>query len=186
MIDGTKERESYALEGRFKDMVTTDKTKGLRLSKREEERQQLQQQQAPQGSFGQINWQQPQLGPGGLDPVEVFNFLPPALQEPLRQNSFDQFTAALQAMQKEESDYYLNGCVGSGIWVTGDQLAIAAVAAATSAALDPAEVLESLPPAMVSQGKKCLGSYLSRISHTLIFCRRRPFECRILIGSMRY
>uniref|UniRef100_A0A7R9YE37 Hsp90 chaperone protein kinase-targeting subunit n=1 Tax=Pinguiococcus pyrenoidosus TaxID=172671 RepID=A0A7R9YE37_9STRA len=57
------------------------------------------------------------LGPGGLDPVEVFDSLSPALQEAFESRDTEKLKAALEAMPMEEAQSTLQRCIDSGLWV---------------------------------------------------------------------
>mmetsp|Transcript_24779 Transcript_24779/g.60873 ORF Transcript_24779/g.60873 Transcript_24779/m.60873 type:complete len:369 (+) Transcript_24779:77-1183(+) len=151
MVDDTEERESYALEGRFKFEI--DKTKGLKLSEytffASETVGKL------RGMFAQeINWNE--LGPGGYDPNEVFGALPTEMADAFQQQDFDKLESCLQAMPEEEAIYYLDGCINSGLWWTEERVAELQLQqeeyqqqqAAGSGGLDPMEVWETLPPMM--------------------------------------
>ena len=162
MIDGTKERESYALEGRFKFEI--DETKGLRLSElaavsgRSNESQDLN----IIGDFG--NWQPGIAGPGGYDPMEVFQALPPAMADAFRNRNSAQLSAALAGMDREEAEYYMQGCIDGGLWVqqqaTQQQQQPQQLG---PGGLDPYEVLETLPPAMAEAFRKQDLELLNRV-----------------------
>ena len=57
------------------------------------------------------------LGPGGLDPVEVFESLPENVQEAFQSKDTEKLQAALQALPLEEAKKILKDCVDSGLWV---------------------------------------------------------------------
>ena len=146
MIDGTEERESYALEGRFKFEIDT--TKGLKLSALPGSKSKLW-----EGSFGNklgyfeenIDWNgQRQLGPGGYDPLDVVNALPPQLQEAFKNRDYQMLNAALMQIPREEAEYYLNGCMEGGLWCQPKTLE----QRLGPGGYDPFEVLNVLPPAI--------------------------------------
>lgn len=56
------------------------------------------------------------LGPGGLDPLEVFESLPVSMQEAFESREKDRLQAALMEMTPEEAEYHLKRCVDSGLW----------------------------------------------------------------------
>mmetsp|Transcript_35330 Transcript_35330/g.59993 ORF Transcript_35330/g.59993 Transcript_35330/m.59993 type:complete len:453 (-) Transcript_35330:60-1418(-) len=56
------------------------------------------------------------LGPGGLDPVEVFESLPESMQEAFESREKEKLEAALRAMPPEEMEYHMNRCIASGLW----------------------------------------------------------------------
>jgi cell division cycle protein 37 len=56
------------------------------------------------------------VGPGGLDPVEVFDAMPTALQECFSSGDVDKLVAVAQSMPHEEFEYHFNRCKQSGLW----------------------------------------------------------------------
>lgn len=56
------------------------------------------------------------LGPGGLDPVEVFESLPESLQEAFESRTKEKLEEALRAMTQEEVQYHMKRCVDCGLW----------------------------------------------------------------------
>ena len=56
------------------------------------------------------------VGPGGLDPAEVFPSLPTVLQEAFGERSVDALKAALQTMSPEDANYHMQRCIDSGLW----------------------------------------------------------------------
>jgi len=60
---------------------------------------------------------QKRLGPGGLDPVEVFDSLPSKLQECFEKKDIPLLQETLLAMPKEDAEKYLKQCIDSGLWV---------------------------------------------------------------------
>jgi len=56
------------------------------------------------------------LGPGGLDPVEVFESLPESMQEAFESREKERLVAALEAMPPDEAEYHMKRCVDSGLW----------------------------------------------------------------------
>lgn len=56
------------------------------------------------------------LGPGGLDPIEVFESLPKELQEAFESREMDQLKAALTGMKPEDAQYHMKRCEDSGLW----------------------------------------------------------------------
>uniref|UniRef100_A0A6U3R563 Hsp90 chaperone protein kinase-targeting subunit n=1 Tax=Ditylum brightwellii TaxID=49249 RepID=A0A6U3R563_9STRA len=59
------------------------------------------------------------MGPGGLDPVEVFESLPQSMQEAFESREVDKLKEALMAMNPEEAEYHMKRCVDSGLWNEG-------------------------------------------------------------------
>lgn len=60
------------------------------------------------------------LGPGGLDPVEVFDSLPPEFQEAFQSRDVEQLQAALHALPLEQAKKIMKDCQDSGLWVAGN------------------------------------------------------------------
>ena len=56
------------------------------------------------------------LGPGGLDPIEVFESLPVQLQEAFESREMDQLKAAIAAMTPKDAAYHMRRCEDSGLW----------------------------------------------------------------------
>jgi len=59
------------------------------------------------------------MGPGGLDPVEVFESLPVAMQEAFESREVDRLKEALMQMSPEEAEMHMKRCVDSGLWNEG-------------------------------------------------------------------
>lgn len=64
---------------------------------------------------------QKRLGPGGLDPVEVFESLPPELQKCFEEKDIPMLQQVLGTMPEEEARGYLKKCVDSGLWIPNAQ-----------------------------------------------------------------
>jgi len=60
---------------------------------------------------------QKRLGPGGVDPVEVYESLPKKLQECFDTKDVSMLQEALTSMPEEEARYHLKRCIDSGLWV---------------------------------------------------------------------
>lgn len=56
------------------------------------------------------------LGPGGLDPLEVFESLPESMQEAFESREKAKLESALKAMPPDEAEYHMKRCVESGLW----------------------------------------------------------------------
>ena len=56
------------------------------------------------------------LGPGGLDPLEVFESLPESMQIAFESREKEKLEAALRAMTPEEASYHMKRCIDSGLW----------------------------------------------------------------------
>ncbi len=59
------------------------------------------------------------LGPGGLDPVEVFESLPASMQEAFESRDTEQLKKALMEMSPQDAEMHLKRCVDSGLWNEG-------------------------------------------------------------------
>ncbi|XP_070712386.1 hsp90 co-chaperone Cdc37-like, partial [Pempheris klunzingeri] len=57
------------------------------------------------------------LGPGGLDPHEVFGQLPEELQKCFEERNIDLLKETLEKMNVEDAHRYMNMCVDSGLWL---------------------------------------------------------------------
>ncbi|XP_028409108.1 hsp90 co-chaperone Cdc37-like isoform X2 [Dendronephthya gigantea] len=57
------------------------------------------------------------LGPGGLDPVEVFESLPETVQECFEKKDIPMLQKVLGELPEEEARYHLKRCVDSGLWI---------------------------------------------------------------------
>lgn len=60
---------------------------------------------------------QKRLGPGGLDPVEVFESLPEEMQKCFEARDIPMLQAAIAALPTDQAKYHLKRCVDSGLWV---------------------------------------------------------------------
>ena len=56
------------------------------------------------------------LGPGGLDPLEVFESLPVSMQEAFESRQKEALEEALRSMPVEEAEYHMKRCIDSGLW----------------------------------------------------------------------
>jgi len=57
------------------------------------------------------------VGPGGLDPVKVFQALPVEMQEAFESRDMEKLKAALRALPEEEAAKHMKDCADSGLWV---------------------------------------------------------------------
>ena len=57
-----------------------------------------------------------QVGPGGLDPAEVFESLPKEMQEAFGERSIDALKQCLAKMSTEDAQYHMKRCTDSGLW----------------------------------------------------------------------
>ncbi|NXA56418.1 CDC37 protein, partial [Nothocercus julius] len=60
---------------------------------------------------------QKRLGPGGLDPVEVYESLPPELQKCFDVKDVLMLQDAISKMDPTEAKHHMQRCVASGLWV---------------------------------------------------------------------
>lgn len=57
------------------------------------------------------------LGPGGLDPAEVFESLPESLKKCFESQDIPLLQETIAAMPEEEARYHMKRCIDSGLWV---------------------------------------------------------------------
>lgn len=57
------------------------------------------------------------MGPGGLDPVEVFETLPTVLKECFESQNIEMLQECMIKMEKKDAEYHMDRCVRSGLWV---------------------------------------------------------------------
>lgn len=60
---------------------------------------------------------QERLGPGGLDPQEVFESLPEEMQNCFESREIGLLQKVIGKMDPELAEYHMKRCVGSGLWV---------------------------------------------------------------------
>ncbi|KAF6211426.1 hypothetical protein GE061_011938 [Apolygus lucorum] len=60
---------------------------------------------------------QARLGPGGLDPVEVFESLPKVLQDCFEKQDIPMLQEVIANMPQDEAAYHMKRCVDSGLWL---------------------------------------------------------------------
>ncbi|XP_066253926.1 hsp90 co-chaperone Cdc37 [Euwallacea similis] len=60
---------------------------------------------------------QKRLGPGGLDPEEVYNSLPEELQKCFDTRNIELLQETISKMDEEQAKYHIKRCVDSGLWV---------------------------------------------------------------------
>lgn len=60
---------------------------------------------------------QKRLGPGGLDPLEVLETLPPDLKECFEIQDIAKLQEVVSKMDEEDAKYHIKRCVDSGLWV---------------------------------------------------------------------
>ena len=59
------------------------------------------------------------MGPGGLDPVEVFKSLPKDMQKAFDAQDIPLLQKVVEAMSPKEAAYHMDRCAKSGLWVPG-------------------------------------------------------------------
>ena len=59
---------------------------------------------------------QSRLGPGGLDPVEVFEALPDELKECFESQDIQKLQDTIESMDQDIARYHMKRCVDSGLW----------------------------------------------------------------------
>ena len=57
------------------------------------------------------------LGPGGLDPIEVIEVLPPELRQAFESRSIEKLKSVVAAMSPKDAKKWMKMCVDSGLWV---------------------------------------------------------------------
>merc|ERR1712055_718721 len=57
------------------------------------------------------------LGPGGLDPADVFESLPRSMQECFESQDIGMLQQIIKELPEEEARYHMKRCVDSGLWV---------------------------------------------------------------------
>ncbi|XP_012736701.2 hsp90 co-chaperone Cdc37 isoform X1 [Fundulus heteroclitus] len=60
---------------------------------------------------------QKRLGPGGLDPMEVYNSLPKEMQRSFDEKNIEMLQDVMDKLDPEEGRYHLKRCIDSGLWV---------------------------------------------------------------------
>ena len=57
------------------------------------------------------------LGPGGLDPIEIFESLPKPLQKAYEEQDTEALRSFIEALPEAEAKVIMRNMVGSGLWV---------------------------------------------------------------------
>lgn len=60
---------------------------------------------------------QKRLGPGGLDPAEVFESLPDELKKCFESQDIELLQETIKNMDEAQATYHMKRCVDSGLWV---------------------------------------------------------------------
>ena len=99
------------------------KIKGRAVEKRKEQEEESQRQNEATDASGEGDEEyvelsrEERLGPGGLDPVEVFEELPKELQECFEKEDIPMLKEVLAKMKPEDATYHMKRCIDSGLWV---------------------------------------------------------------------
>ena len=56
------------------------------------------------------------LGPGGLDPIEVFESLPEELQTAFESRDVEELKKCISGMKPQDAQYHMKRCEDSGLW----------------------------------------------------------------------
>jgi len=59
------------------------------------------------------------MGPGGLDPVEIFESLPESMQQCFRSGDVEMLKRVAQSMDHAEFEHHFQRCIDSGLWSQG-------------------------------------------------------------------
>lgn len=84
---------------------------------------------------------QARIGPGGLDPVEVFESLPEILQKCFESRNIKLLQETILTLPEEEARYHMKRCVDSGLWLPEGGKEEEATAAAAGKEEDTKEAL---------------------------------------------
>ena len=76
---------------------------------------------------------QKRLGPGGMDPLEVFESLPKEMQDCFESRDIGSLQAVISAMDEEQAKYHMKRCIESGLWVPDEKNAAPAAVGDESA-----------------------------------------------------
>ena len=94
------------------------KIKKRAIEKRAEMEQQEGEEEVEEVDLASIPLEE-RLGPGGLDPIAVFESLPKSLQDAFQTRDTQQLQDALQQMDIEDAKKYMKDCSDSGLWNPG-------------------------------------------------------------------
>jgi len=64
---------------------------------------------------------QERLGPGGLDPADVFESLPDSMKQCFESQDIGMLQQVIKDMPEEEARYHMKRCVDSGLWVPSQE-----------------------------------------------------------------
>lgn len=85
---------------------------------------------------------QKRIGPGGLDPVEVFDSLPEQLQKCFESQDIELLKEEMTKLSDEDARYHLDRCVRSGLWVPDANKAASTAETEGEAAAEEADAKE--------------------------------------------
>lgn len=89
-----------------------------RIQKRAIDKRKEMQEEANENAVEEVELtREERLGPGGLDPVEVFETLPKSMQDAFDEKDMEKLHKALSEMPMEEVQYHMKRCEDSGLWV---------------------------------------------------------------------
>ncbi|GAB1597381.1 hsp90 co-chaperone Cdc37-like [Argonauta hians] len=60
---------------------------------------------------------QKRLGPGGLDPIEVFETLPDVLKDCFEQKDIQKLKEVIVTLDPKDAEYHMKRCIDSGLWL---------------------------------------------------------------------
>lgn len=94
------------------------------------------------------------IGPGGLDPVEVFESLPKELQTCFETRDIAMLQEAMSKLPEDEARYHLKRCIDSGMWVPDGNKGVLDVPQEDSTAGEGAEPVYASVPEGEQQSEK--------------------------------
>jgi len=86
---------------------------------------------------------QKRLGPGGLDPVDVFESLPEELQKCFESQDIELLKETMSKLSDEDARYHLDRCIKSGLWVPDANKAAATAEAEVETGADKGDSEET-------------------------------------------
>lgn len=57
------------------------------------------------------------MGPGGLDPADVFESLPDELKTCFESQNIEMLKETIAKMPEEDAKYHMRRCIDSGLWI---------------------------------------------------------------------
>jgi len=114
-----KNREKFMVE--VEDFAKKIQQRAADKKREEAEKRKLAEELGLDTEDGKYEYQEltkeERMGPGGLDPVEVFKTLPKAMQEAFDKQDIPLLQTVIANMPKEEAAYHMKRCEDSGLWV---------------------------------------------------------------------